>query len=218
MQTRNDGTHVILPAAAPIDRRPDRARLPVTMLRQSDGKVRHDGSSAARAQSIEPVAERGRLHGASDLEVRERQRAAEKNVVYLRGRKEKRRWRKEPRKHDRLRRQDKGARGTLRSGDGISSTCRAFARCAPAAATSRKRQILNDAHILVRCAGAAITDEGSAIAWQKRITSEINGADCRILAAVTGIAAVLQSTPSETFLWLKTVPGSSPGLRHEWHA
>lgn len=44
---QNDGTHVILPTAAPIERRPDRARLPVTMLRQTDGKVRHDGSSAA---------------------------------------------------------------------------------------------------------------------------------------------------------------------------
>lgn len=69
MQTRNDGTHVILPAAAPTMRRPDRARLPVTMLRQSDGKVRHDGSSAATAQPKQPVAERGRLHGASELDI-----------------------------------------------------------------------------------------------------------------------------------------------------
>ena len=69
MQTRNDGTHVILPAAAPIDRRPDRARLPVTMLRQSDGKVRHDGSSAALMQPKHPIAVRGRLRGASELDV-----------------------------------------------------------------------------------------------------------------------------------------------------
>lgn len=49
-------------------------------------------------------------------------------------------------------RQDKGARGAPRSGDGISTTCRTFARCALAEATSRKRHILNDVRILVRCA------------------------------------------------------------------
>ena len=85
MQTNNDGTHVILPAAAPIDRRPDRARLPVTMLRQSDGKVRHDGSSAAFMQPVDPVAERGRLHGASELNARVRNRDLERILVYYRG-------------------------------------------------------------------------------------------------------------------------------------
>ena len=107
MQTRNDGTHVILPAAAPIGRRPDRARVPVTMLRQSDGKVRRDGSSAADVQPKHPVDERGRVHGASELEACEQPRIAENRFVYLRILKEKRRWRKEQRKHDRLRGQDK---------------------------------------------------------------------------------------------------------------
>lgn len=44
MQAGNDGTHVILPAAVPIGRRPDRAGLPVKLLRQSDEKVRHEAS------------------------------------------------------------------------------------------------------------------------------------------------------------------------------
>lgn len=54
MQTRNDGTRVILPAAASLLRLPDRARLPVTLLRQTDGKLRHDGSSAAFVQPQHP--------------------------------------------------------------------------------------------------------------------------------------------------------------------
>ncbi|RUV60874.1 hypothetical protein EOA85_08540 [Mesorhizobium sp. M5C.F.Ca.IN.020.29.1.1] len=62
-----DGAGHTLPAAAPIARRPDRGGLPVTLLRQTDGKVRYDGSSAAFVQPINPVAERGRLHGASEL-------------------------------------------------------------------------------------------------------------------------------------------------------
>lgn len=109
MQTRNDGTHVILPAADPIERRPDRARLPVTMLRQSDGKVRHDGSSAAFVQPKHPVAERGRLHGASELDAQKRNRSAENRFVYYRIMKEKRRWLQRISKHNRLRWQDKRA-------------------------------------------------------------------------------------------------------------
>lgn len=66
MQTRNDETHLILHAAPLIATRPDRARLPVMMLRQSDGKVPRDGSSAANKQRNYAVAERGRLRGASD--------------------------------------------------------------------------------------------------------------------------------------------------------
>lgn len=115
MQTRNDGTHVILPAAAPIARRPDRAGLPVTMLRQSDGKVRHDGSSAANKQRNYPVAERGRLHGASELDTRIRNRGIENRVVYYRRLEEERRWKTSLTKYDRLRRQDKRAHIVRRS-------------------------------------------------------------------------------------------------------
>lgn len=116
MQTRNDGTHVILPAAAPIDRRPDRARLPVTMLRQSDGKVRHDGSSAALMQPKQPVAERGRLHGASELNARTRNRSAEHRFVYYRILKEERRWLQSIAKNNRLRWQDKRPHIARRTG------------------------------------------------------------------------------------------------------
>lgn len=109
MQTRNDGKHVILPAAAPIDRRPDRARLPVTMPRQSDGKLHRDGSGAATAQLKHPVAECGRVHGASELQANERKRIAEYRFVYYRIQKEKRRWTQSLAKHDRLRGRDKRA-------------------------------------------------------------------------------------------------------------
>ena len=109
MQTRNDGTHVILPAAAPIARRPDRAGLSVTLLRHSDGKVRHDGSRAANKQRCYPVAERGRLHGASELNARVRDRGVEHRIVYYRRLEKERRWKESLAKYDRLRRQDKRA-------------------------------------------------------------------------------------------------------------
>lgn len=107
MQARNDGKHVILPAAAPIERRPDRARMPVTMPRQSDGKLHRDGSRAATVQPKHPVAECGRVHGASELHANERKRIAEYRFVYHRSRKEKRRWMQSLAKHDRLRGPDK---------------------------------------------------------------------------------------------------------------
>ncbi|PRD40532.1 hypothetical protein C5748_26385 [Phyllobacterium phragmitis] len=110
MQTINDGTHDILPAAAPDNSRTDRARVPVTMLRQSDGKLRRDGSGAAKVQPKHPVAERGRVQGASELENWRQTRDIEKKSVYLRRQKEKRRWQKEQRKRRQLRGQDKGNR------------------------------------------------------------------------------------------------------------
>jgi len=102
MQTRNDGTHVILPAAAPIERRPDRARLPVTLLRQTDGKLRHDGSSAAEVQPKHPVAERGRLHGTSELDLGILDSDAENRFVYYRTLEEERRCCRSLSKHNRL--------------------------------------------------------------------------------------------------------------------
>ncbi|RWM02314.1 MAG: hypothetical protein E5X80_29250 [Mesorhizobium sp.] len=86
------GTQVVLPAAAPIARRPDLAQLPVTLLRQSDGKLRHDGSGAAFVQPINPVAERGRLYGASELDIRTPDRSAENRFVYYRTLEEERRF------------------------------------------------------------------------------------------------------------------------------
>jgi hypothetical protein len=110
-----DGAGHTLPAAAPIARRPDRAGLPVTMLRQSDGKVRHDGSSAANKQRNYAVAERGRLHGASELDARLRNHGMEYRIVYYRRLEEERRWQPSLSKYDRLRRQDKRAHIVLRS-------------------------------------------------------------------------------------------------------
>lgn len=75
MQTINHGTHNILPAAVPANSRPDRARVPVTMPRQTDGKMRLDGSGAAKGQPEYPVDERGRVQGASQLEAAKSKRA-----------------------------------------------------------------------------------------------------------------------------------------------
>lgn len=109
MQTINDGTHDSLPAAVPASSRPDRARVPVTMPRQTDGKMRLDGSGAAKGQPEYPVDERGRVQGASQLETTKSKRVMANDRVYFRIRKEKRRCQEDRRKHSRLRGQDKSA-------------------------------------------------------------------------------------------------------------
>lgn len=109
MQTRSDETHVILPAAALTNSRPNRAGLPVTLLRHSDGKMRHDGSSAATMQPNHTVAERGRLHGVSELNGQKRNRSAENRFAYYRRCKDGRRSSQSIAKHNRLRWQDKRA-------------------------------------------------------------------------------------------------------------
>jgi hypothetical protein len=48
VQTKDDGTHVIVPATAHLTVRPDRVGLPVMMLRHAGGKVRRDGYPAAK--------------------------------------------------------------------------------------------------------------------------------------------------------------------------
>ena len=83
MQTKDDGTHVILPVADTVTVSSDHARLPVMMLRQSDGKMRRDGSSAARPQPIQPVDERGGLHGAPELSAVVAERTAAKRTRTL---------------------------------------------------------------------------------------------------------------------------------------
>lgn len=151
MQTRNDGTHVILPAAAPTMRRPDRARLPVTMLRQSVGKVRHDGSSAATMQPNHTVAERGRLHGASELDVQRWSRSAENRFVYYRSLEDERRWLQSIAKHKRLRWRDKRPRGAASIGCVVSSGYAAFLRGASFPCTSQYRRFPFFVRSLVRC-------------------------------------------------------------------
>ena len=54
MQTKDDGTHVILPVADALAASLDHARLPVMMLRHSDGKVRSEGSRTATSSPIHP--------------------------------------------------------------------------------------------------------------------------------------------------------------------
>ena len=66
-----------------------------------------DGSRAANKQRWYPVAKRGRLHGASELDVQRRNRSAENKFVYYRRLKEERRWQQSTVKHNRLRWQDK---------------------------------------------------------------------------------------------------------------
>jgi hypothetical protein len=67
VQTKGDGTHVMLPATTHVTVRPDRMGLPVMMLRHADGKVHRDGYPAAKVQRSCAVDERGRLHGVSGL-------------------------------------------------------------------------------------------------------------------------------------------------------
>jgi hypothetical protein len=67
VQTKDDGKHAILPVA----RSRDHAGMPVTLPRESDGKMRRDGSGAASFLQPDgekhPVDERGRVHGAPGL-------------------------------------------------------------------------------------------------------------------------------------------------------
>lgn len=56
MQTKDDGTHVILPVAGRRMASLDHAGMPVMMPRESDGEMRRDGSSAADVQPKHPVA------------------------------------------------------------------------------------------------------------------------------------------------------------------
>lgn len=52
--------------------------------RQFDGKVHRDDSSAALMQPVGPVAERGRLRGALEIDARIRNRDIEHRIAYYR--------------------------------------------------------------------------------------------------------------------------------------
>ena len=69
MQTKDDGTHVVLPVADALAVSSDHARVPVMMLRQSDAKMRRDSSRPAIQQPINPSlsAENCTAHQASQL-------------------------------------------------------------------------------------------------------------------------------------------------------
>ena len=73
---------------------------------ESDCNVRRDDSSAASVQREQPVNERGRLHGASELLIRVEWREARDRMDMSSNRRE-RRWRKRQQSHGRLRLQGK---------------------------------------------------------------------------------------------------------------
>ena len=107
MQTKDDGKHAILPVA----RSRDHAGMPVTLPRESDGKMRRDGSGAAwflqPGDQKHPVDERGRVHGAPGLSAIAALPLAEKNRVECRNTTEKIRCPRSLAKDTRLRGQDK---------------------------------------------------------------------------------------------------------------
>jgi hypothetical protein len=107
VQIKDDGTHAILPVTRRADVQPDHARVPVMLLRHSDGKMRRDGSNAASMQPNTAVAERGRLHGAPGLAVVEEPRVLARIRGPFRNQERNGQWVRERRLVDRLRRQDK---------------------------------------------------------------------------------------------------------------
>ncbi len=69
MQTIDDGKRDILLANGALHRAvPERAQMPVMLLRLADQRVRRGGWNAALMQLEQPVAERGGLHGALNLD------------------------------------------------------------------------------------------------------------------------------------------------------
>lgn len=77
--------------------------------RESDCTMRRDGSSAAPAQPQQPVNERGRLHGASELLIGVDWRIAASDRMVLSSNRRGQRWRKRYESHSRLRLRDKSA-------------------------------------------------------------------------------------------------------------
>ena len=114
MQIQDHGTYAILPARRCPKGRRDRTKLPVTWLRQTDGKLRRDGYAAAIVQPRHAVAERGKLHGAlgllavNELQIRLRcRRVFDDEDGEHRWRKRRRRSWQRGRTPGRLKRQDK---------------------------------------------------------------------------------------------------------------
>jgi hypothetical protein len=99
--------------------------------RESDGKMRRDGSDAAHGQPQHPVAERGGVHGAPELSPRMVERIADKISVVCSSRKEKRRWRKQRPNNGRLGGQDKSRQCAARSGSCFSWAFSPFRQGAP---------------------------------------------------------------------------------------
>jgi hypothetical protein len=107
VQIKDDGTHAILPVTRRTEVQPDHARMPVMLLRHSDGKMRRDGSTAASMQPNTAVAERGRVHGAPGLAAVVAHRVQAWRRGPCRRKERKREWVKWYANDDRLRGQDK---------------------------------------------------------------------------------------------------------------
>lgn len=135
-------------------------------------KSAHGGSSAAPMQPKHPVAERGRLHGASELNVRTRNRSAEHRLVYYRILKEERRWAQSITKHNRLRWRDKRPRGAGCGGRVISMGYPQFSRGAGFPCTSQDRRFSFFARSLPRCVAARLAVVGGR-GRERRAWSEI---------------------------------------------
>jgi len=113
VQIKDDGTHAILPVTSGTNVQPDHARVPVMLLRHSDGKMRRDGSNAASMQPNTAVAERGRLHGASGLAVVEQPRGPARIRAPCRSQERNGEWVRWRKMLGRLRQQDKSKQGLL---------------------------------------------------------------------------------------------------------
>lgn len=107
VQIKDDGTHAILPVTRRTEVQPDHARMPVMLLRHSDGKMRRDGSKAASLQPNTAVAERGRVHGAPGLAAVVAHRVQAWRRGPCRRKERKREWLKWYANDDRIREQDK---------------------------------------------------------------------------------------------------------------
>lgn len=112
-QERRDALSLV--SGRPIARRPDRVGLPMTMLRQCDEKVHHDGSRAAFKPPVDlsQSAEDCTAHRGLDAKIWNRD--IEHRIVCYRRLEEDRRWQESPGKYDRLRWQDKRGHIVLRS-------------------------------------------------------------------------------------------------------
>jgi hypothetical protein len=141
VQTKDDGKHAILPVA----RSRDHAGMPVTLPRESDGKMRRDGSEVAQALQPGgencPVDERGRVHGAPGLSPIAELPLAAKNRVECRNTTEKIRCPRSLAKDTRLRGRDKRPQGAARS---VGCFCFRFSLIRQCAASARNvRAMIN---------------------------------------------------------------------------
>ncbi len=121
MQIKDDWTRKILPVAGDSKARSDYGGMPVTLPRESDGKMRRDGSGAAwflqPGDQNHPVDERGRVHGAPGFSTIAALPRAAKNRVECRNTTEQIRCRRSLAKDDRLRWPDKRPHIAARSVD-----------------------------------------------------------------------------------------------------